>query len=293
MLITLKTNSTMAQIESVGAELRSLKDAFGTEYIWQRDPKYWGKCSPVLFPIVGELREGRTLIGGKEYHIPKHGFCVQAEFQVVSKSDTKAVFTYTYNEETLKVYPYKFSLTLSYELTPAGISICYSVRNLDDKPIDYCLGAHPAFNIPVDGIGGFEDYTLTFNKPETAKCPVFDFDNKQFNVDNRATYLDNETTLPLKYGYFDNDAIFFDAPASDHVKLTSVKTGRGVDVGFPGFDFVAFWTPIKKEAPFLCIEPWCGVAVCSDEGDEFKKKRGVKHLEVDEQRDITLTIQPI
>lgn len=293
MLTTLKTGSTIAQIESLGAELQSLRDAFDTEYIWQRDPKYWGKCSPVLFPIVGELREGRTTIQGVEYHIPKHGFCRDAEFKVTYSSDDKAVFNYSYNEETLKVYPYKFNLSLTYELLPDRLNIRYTVLNLDEKPMDYFLGAHPAFNVPVDGNGAFEEHTLTFSRPEVARCPVFDFEKAQFNMDNRVTYLDNETTLPLKYSYFDNDAIFFDAPVSDSVRLTSVKTGRGVEVQFGDFDFIAFWTPIKKEAPFLCIEPWCGVAVCSDEGDEFEKKRGVKHLEVGGQHSYSLSIIPV
>jgi len=293
MLITLKTGSNMAQIESKGAELRSLQDAFGTEYIWQRDPAYWGKSSPVLFPIVGELRQGRATFHGEEYAISKHGFCREAEFKVSYAAEDKAVFTYSYNEETLKHYPYKFSLSLTYELKPDRLDIRYTVVNLDDKPIDYCLGAHPAFNVPVDGVGSFEDYALTFSRPETARCPVFDFENACFNMENRVTYLDNAATLPLKYSYFDNDALFFDAPASDSVRLASVKTGRGVEVRFGDFDFVAFWTPIKKEAPFLCIEPWCGVAVCSDEGDEFEKKRGVKHLEVNEEHHYMLSILPL
>lgn len=293
MLITLKTGSNMAQIESRGAELRSLRDAFNTEYIWQRDPKYWGKSSPVLFPVVGELREGRTTFHGKEYHLPKHGFCRDAEFKVTYQSESMAIFNYTYNEETLKAYPYIFSLSLSYELKPEGLTIRYTVMNMDDQPIDFCLGAHPAFNVPVDGNGGFEDCALTFNMPETAGCPVFDFEKKQFDMDNRVTYLNNETTLRLKYSYFDNDAIFFDTPRSDRVRLASVKTGRGVEVQFGGFDYVAFWTPIGLEAPFLCIEPWCGVAVCSDEGDEFERKRGVKHLEIGEQKSFQLTILPL
>lgn len=293
MLITLKTGSNMAQIESRGAELRSLRDAFNTEYIWQRDAQYWGKSSPVLFPIVGELREGRTTFHGEEYHLSKHGFCREAEFKVTYQSESMAVFNYTYNEETLKAYPYKFSLSLAYELKPEGLTIRYTVMNLDDRPIDFCLGAHPAFNVPVDGVGGFEDYALTFSQPETAGCPVFDFEKKQFNMDNRAAYLNNETTLPLKYSYFDHDALFFDAPKSDRVKLASVKTGRGVEVEFGDFDFIAFWTPIGLNAPFLCIEPWCGVAVCSDEGDEFEKKRGVKHLEVGEQKSFQMTILPL
>ncbi len=293
MVITLKTGSNIAQIDSVGAELISLKDALGTEYIWQKDPKYWAKSSPFLFPIVGNLHNDKTIIEGKEYHIAKHGFCRTADFKVVFQSDTKAIFSYSFNEETLAQYPYKFAVSLAYELEPSQLSIRYTVMNLDDKPIDYFLGAHPAFNVPIDGNGSFEDYCLTFNKPETARCPIYDLEKSQFDTGHRVTYLDNESRLMLKYSYFDNDAIVFDTLKSDRVTLSSIKTGRGVEVQFGDFDYVAFWTPIKKDAPFLCIEPWCGMGACSDEGDQFTEKRGVKHLEKEEQHQYTLTIIPM
>lgn len=293
MIVTLKNKSAMAKIDSKGAELVSFQDVFGTEYMWQKDPKYWAKTSPVLFPIVGNLREDTTIIGGKEYHMSKHGFCRTAEFKVMYQSDEKAIFTYTYNDETLSMYPYKFSLTLTYTLSGAELQIQYTVMNLDDKAIDYTFGAHPGFNVPVDGNGDFEDYCLEFDQVETAGCPVYDFDQNEINMANRVDFTNGTNKMMLKYSHFDNDAIMFDQPQSSKVKLYSIKTGRGVEMDFGDFDFIAFWTPIKMEAPFLCIEPWCGMAVCSDEGDEFAKKRGCKHLEKDAQHDYKLKIMPL
>ncbi len=293
MIIELKSRSAIAKIETKGAELISLQDVFGVEYMWQKDAKYWNRSSPILFPIVGNLRNNKTIIDGKEYSIPKHGFCRDAEFKVMYQSDTKVILNYCYNEGTLEVYPYKFNLTLTYSLIDGQIEIRYTVLNLDNKAIDYCLGAHPAFNAPLQGDSGFEDYILELNKNESGGCPVYDCDKLEFNINNRVDYLDNSNKLMLKYSYFDNDAILFDKIVSSNVKLQNIKSGRGVEVKFDGFDYIAFWTPTKMDAPFLCIEPWIGMAVCNDEDDNFISKRGVKHLEIDEQHSYKLTIIPM
>mgnify|MGYP005787690127 CR=1 FL=1 len=292
LVLTLKNDRFTASVTSVGAELLSLKNRDGLEYMWQKDPKYWGKTSPVLFPIVGNLRNDKVTFHGTEYGMAKHGLCRAAEFTVESHSDTDAVFSLCSSEETLAHYPYQFKLTLAYHLSETGISITYTVENIDNQPIDFCFGAHPGFNVPLEGVGTFSDYRLEFNADEPDGCPVFDFENNQINMDKRVDFMKGSRTLPLDYSYFDEDALVFDKVHSDRVRLVSDKTERGVEVRFADFDFVAFWTPIKMDAPFLCIEPWCGMAVCSDEGDTFEEKRGVKHLETGASRSFVMEILP-
>lgn len=292
MIVTLKNNEFTAKIDSKGAELLSLKDQKDIEYMWQKDPAYWGKTSPVLFPIVGNLREDKTMIDGREYQMAKHGFCRGAEFTVEEQTESQALFTYSENDETLKAYPYRFRLCLQYCLDEKGITIRYIIKNPSDQAMDFTFGAHPGFNVPLDGEGGFEDYSLEFSNPEPTPCPVFDFEKNQFDMDHRIDYLKGGNTLRLSYDYFDNDAIVFDNPVSNSVRLVSGKTRRGVEVGFGDFDFIAFWTPIKAKAPFLCIEPWCGMAACSDEDNEFSHKRGIKHLNGHEAKEFVLTIHP-
>ena len=292
MTVTLKNGALTARIASKGAELLSLVKN-ETEYMWQKDPAFWGKTSPVLFPIVGNLRNDQVTFGGKSYSMAKHGLCRAVEFTVESVSDTDAAFSYSYNEETLTHYPYRFKLILSYHLSETGISIIYTVENLDDKSIDYCFGAHPGFNVPLEKGGAFEDYCIEFSEKEPDGCPVFDFENNQINMENRVDFMKGSKKLMLRYNYFDNDALVFDKVRSDSVKLYSTKNGGGVEVAFGDFDFVAFWTPIKMNAPFLCIEPWCGMAVCSDEGDTFEEKRGVKHLEIGRKQSYHMTICPL
>lgn len=292
MVIELKADSSIARVETVGAELISLVDVFGQEYMWQKNADYWASCSPLLFPIAGNLRGNKTIINGKEYEMPKHGLCRSREFKVVYKSDCKVILNTTFDQETLKQYPYKFSITLSYSLTGGQISIDYTVMNLDEGDMQYCIGAHPAFNIPI-GEGEFTDYSITFNKNESCKAVVYDLDKLHFDVERRVDFLKGSNTIPLQYDYFDNDAIVFEKINSNIVTLASRKTGRGVEVSYNGFDSIAFWTPIKKNAPFLCIEPWNGMGVRSNESDQFSEKFGLKTLKKDEQHSYSITIIPV
>lgn len=293
MVITLQTSAATAKIDTHGAELISFQDASGTEYIWQKDKRYWGKSSPLLFPIVGGLRNNKTTIEGQEYTISKHGFARDTEFTVVQQSGDTATFAMTHSDATLQLYPYRFRLSLTYTLTGDTLSLRYAVANPDDKPIDFFLGAHPAFNVPIDGEGSFEDYCLEFEKPETAGCPKYSLEHLHFDVANRIDWTQGTNRMMLQYSQFDNDAILFDQPASRKVKLYSVKTGRGVRVDFADFSSIAFWTPIGLQAPFLCIEPWNGMGFCSDEDDEFAHKRGIQHLNPGEQKEFELTIAPL
>ena len=292
MVVTLKTGSSMAKVDTKGAELVSLQDVFGTEYIWQKDPKFWARSSPLLFPIVGGLRDGKTTIQGREYAIPGHGFLRDAEFRLTYQAEDTAVFTTSATEETLAIYPYPFSLSLAYKLSETGISVRYTVLNMGEGPMDFLIGAHPAFNTPVGG-GAFEDCYLEFDAPEPDGCPRFDLEKGQFNMDMRIDYTGGGNRVDLKYRHFDHDALWFDQPHSHVVRLKSAKTGRGVEVDFETFDTVAFWTPIGKEAPFLCIEPWNGMAPCSDEGNEYEKKRCVRHLDGNGQAEFRMKITMI
>ncbi|WMJ23094.1 aldose 1-epimerase family protein [Paludicola sp. MB14-C6] len=293
MVIELKSNSAIAHIDTKGAELVSLQDVFGVEYMWQKDAKYWNRSSPVLFPVVGNLRNNKTIIEGKEYEIPKHGFCRDAEFKVMFQSETKVILNYSYNEETLAVYPYKFSLSLTYSLDGGQLEIGYTVLNLGETDMDYCLGAHPAFNVPLTENETFEDYCLEFNKEEPVGYAVYDCEKLEINPAHRVDLLKGNKKIMLKNNYFDDDAIIFDEVQSDSVKLYSIKSGRGVEVHFKDFEAIAFWTPTKLNAPFLCIEPWNGMAVRSDEDNQYTSKKGIQHLKVNEQHNFKLTIIPM
>lgn len=291
MVIYLKNASMTAEIDTLGAEIHSLKDASGKEYIWQRDPAAWEKCSPLLFPAIGNSRNGKTIFEGQWYEMPKHGFCSDAEFQAVQHSDISATFTLTDSEATKSMYPYAFSLSLTYTLTEDGIFMDYLVKNQDNRAICYLLGAHPGFVCPLEENEKFEDYQLEFDCIENMTSMVYDAENRQFNRENRLPLMNNTNTLPISYPMFDNDAIYFDELKSRKVSIVHPGTRKGVEVDFSGFSSVAFWTPCHTQAPFLCVEPWNGSAICSDEDDEFIHKHDVQILNEGESREYHLGIR--
>lgn len=284
MIIALSTPKMSAAIDTVGAQLISMKDENQKEYMWQRDPKYWSSCSPLLFPAIGNSRNGKTMIDGCWYDLPKHGFCRDKEFKITSQTASSVTLQVQDDDQTRQMYPYAFCLSLTYTLSKDELSVSYKVENRDSRPIAYCLGAHPGFQCPLSEEEAFEDYILEFEKEETADRIVYDLNKLQFDRGNMKRTLDKSRILGLKYSMFQQDAIYFEELNSRKVSLLNPKTGTGVEVSFPGFSSVAFWTPMNCRAPFLCIEPWNGSAVCSDEDDDFWHKNHVQTLTVSESR---------
>lgn len=291
MIVTLKNKGFTAQVDTMGAQLVSLKDSAGKEYIWQRDPAYWQNCSPLLFPTVGNCRNGKTQIEGSWYELPKHGFCKITDFSVEQHSEDQAVFTIRDSGATRTMYPYAFRLSLTYTLQDTGLHMDYEVENMDSKAICYQIGAHPGFNCPLDSSERFEDYILEFEKKETAQSMVYDASHLQFDVNHRKPMLNHSNTLPLSYELFVDDAIFFDELASRKVAIKNPTTGKGVEVDFRDFETVAFWTAMPSKGPFLCVEPWNGSAIRSDEDDELKNRHFIQTLTVGEKRGYHLGIR--
>ncbi len=284
MLITIHDEKTSAVIDTLGAQLISLKDETGKEYIWQRDPAIWAKCSPLLFPAVGGSRNGKTMFGQTWYEMPKHGFASNMEFTLVSRDETSALFRLTENERTKAHYPFAFVLELSYGLKDGVLSMDYTVSNPQEAELPYCIGAHPGFICPMEEGASFEDYELVFSEKETTKSMVHDGSHAQFDVNKHLLFLNDENRIPLTYEMFSQDAVYFDELKSRSVSLIHKESKKGVQVDFPGFETVAFWTPDGKRAPFLCIEPWNGSAIRSDENDEFLSKHHLQVLKAGESR---------
>lgn len=290
MIITIKNNTLTAKIDTLGAQLISLKDD-AREYIWQRNPAHWQNCSPLLFPTVGNCRNGKTMWEGEWYEIPKHGFCKTSEFSVIQDREDCAAFTLSDSAETLKMYPYRFKLTLTYTLQEDGLFMDYQVENTDSKTICYHLGSHPGFNCPMETGESFSDYVLEFEKEETAASIVYDIPNLQFDVNMRKPLLNQTRILPLTYELFADDAIFFDDIASRKVAIKNPATGKGVEVDYRDFETVAFWTSMPSEGPFLCVEPWNGSAIRSDEDDIFTNRHYLQSLKQGELKKYHLGIR--
>ena len=279
MIVTLTNHTLTAQIDSIGAQLISLRNASGTEYIWQRDPAHWKSCSPLLFPTVGNCRDGKYTLNGQTYRIPKHGFCRNADFAVSVLSDQEASFTLTDSPETRASYPFAFQLKLTYTLAEDSIQILYTVINPGTEPMYYQLGAHPGFNCPLQSGERFEDYILEFEQEETAGYHSYDLTRMEFDMNSYTQILDHASIISLTHELFANDAIFFTDLRSKKVALKNPATGRGVEVSYPDFATVAFWTAAATKAPFLCVEPWNGSAIRSDEDDNFLNRHFLQEVD--------------
>ena len=265
----IKNDQLTLEISSLGAELQSIKDANGNEYLWDGDEQYWNRHSPILFPIVGALKDGHYFYNEKEYHLSRHGFARDQVFEVAECSSDRVVFSFKSNDETLKIYPFQFELKIIYTLIKDKLSIQYQIINLSNSEMLYSIGAHPAFAMD----GNIEDYSLEFDNNKTLESHQLENDN--FNGEIIQIPL-SENRLALNYQLFENDAIVLKNYTTTSLVLLKNSQPK-IKVDFQDFPFLGIWT--KNNAPFICIEPWLGVADHVKTSGNLKDKEGIKILE--------------
>lgn len=263
------------KISTTGAELQSIirKDN-QLEYLWSGDPAFWGKKSPVLFPIVGGLKDNTYRYKGQSYQLGRHGFAREMEFEVTEQTATSVVLNIEDNDLTRLKYPFPFSLNIRYSIQDAMLTIGYEVQNTGDNTMYFSIGAHPAFKIPLVNGTTFEDYSLHFSEPETAQLWLL---SPAGIVNNDPTpYFDHTTTLPLQKSLFYKDALVFKHLASTAISIRSDKTPHGLTVHFPGFPYMGIWN--ARDADFVCIEPWYGIADHENATGKLEEKEGIMAL---------------
>ena len=267
MIVTISNATLSATINTLGAELISLVKN-NKNYIWNIDETYWNKTSPVLFPIVGRLKKDSYVFNGKSYHLPRHGFARNMEFSFDKRSDSQVIFELNETEETKTVYPFDFKLLMAYTLMDNELVIEYFVRNQSEEVLPFSIGAHPAFAIE----GNFENYSLQFNKEDVFETNHLE--NESFNGTTTLVETENNT-IALNYALFEKDALVFKHLKSNEVVLKH-KNKNILKVNFDHFPYLGIWT--KQNAPFLCIEPWCGLADATNHNENLEDKEGVNHL---------------
>ena len=275
MQIEIKSNGRTAKLNTMGAELVSLKNNDQLEHLWQGDATYWASHSPVLFPCVGKSRDDMAIIYGEKCEMPRHGFPRKMEFELISQSADSAVFSLKANENTRKMYPLNFDLQIKYTLKNDTIEVCYIVHNLDEKEMYFGIGAHPGFNCPLVEGEAFEDYILEFEQEETAD--IAEIIPNGLRTGNRIPYLKNQSVLPLKHSLFDKDVLIFDDLKSCAVSMKSKVSGKGVRLNFPDFPHLGLWSNFG-ETPFVCIEPWIGLPSTVDSDYTLESKTGILKL---------------
>ncbi|PBI94462.1 Aldose 1-epimerase [Flavobacterium sp. ACN2] len=269
MTTTISNSILKASIKHAGAELFSLKDNQENEYIWEGNPDFWGKHSPVLFPIVGTLKNNTYTISEKEYHLPRHGFARDMDFELIEKTENKAVFSLQSSEETLQKYPFEFELQLIYTLNENALELEYKVINKGKEKMPFSIGAHPAIALP----NHFEDYALQFEKEESLKYYLLENDL----ISSKTKILETKDNLvPLNYELFSNDALIFKTLESK--SLTILNNSKPyIKVDYKDFPSLGIWT--KEDAPFICIEPWLGYSDTDENTGDLYQKEGILTLE--------------
>ncbi len=288
-MIVLKSGNTSAKISAVGAELKSFQVG-EKEYMWNSDPAFWGKSFPILFPNIGFLKNNKTVINGAEYSLGKHGFARDSQFELACCGDSRAVFVLKSSETTLKQYPFKFLLEITYTLSRGRLAVKYKITNQSDAPMPYCFGLHPAFACPAAYEKGakYDDCKLIFQKPETLDSPLIASDGTM-DVFNRVKIMSGENELVLNHKLFSKDALTFEKINSEYVILSSPH--NSIKISFFGFESFGLWAPVG--APFICVEPWCGMNDRSDELGIFEQKFGVQTLLPKNSKTYTLELQPM
>lgn len=276
--IELKNKFLSIKINLKGAELSSFynkKD--GIEHVWQADANIWARHAPILFPIVGKVKNDEYYVGDKKYKLTQHGFARDSIFELDKKTDTKAVFKLIYNKKSLDIYPFKFCLYVEYILKNYELHIKYTVENLDKKNIYFSLGAHPAFNIPFYKKDNFDDYYLEFDTKEKADRLLLS-KNGLRNEKIEKNYINNSKILELKYSIFDDDALIFEKLNSNSISIKSKKHKSYISIGINDAPLLGIWTMPKKNAPYICIEPWHGITDSEKSTGIYNDKKAINSL---------------
>lgn len=268
MITKIGDGKLFVEINSKGAELWRIYDSKGNDFLWNGDKAFWGRRAPTLFPICGGMIGDGYLYNGKEYSMPKHGFCRDAEFALETVEENRAVYLITDNEERKALYPFLFEFRIEYTVVDGALQVGYRINNRGENAMHFSVGSHEAYACPE----GIEGYCIEFEKPERLESLVI-----AENLVQNATSLigENVTVLPMDYKYFEVDALCFQNLRSRRISL--VGQGRRIDVEFDGFEYVLLWT--KPNAPFLCIELNCGIDDYVGSDRHIEHKRGNVTLE--------------
>lgn len=289
-MLKLENDQLLVEVAAQGAELQKIyhkKEKF--DYLWDGNPDFWGSHAPNLFPIIGRLNEYKYNKDGQTYELPQHGFAKDFEFEVAESYAAKAVFVLKSNEETQAMYPYDFTLTITYSLEGPELKVAYKVKNHSAETMPFSIGGHPAFNIPMNGEGTYDDYTLTIDPKK--EVSYFESDPVPYRSGDKKPFKDMENgILKMNHETFRDGLIIIDEPNLETVTLASPNNKHGVTVDVSEFPYLCLWTKEQMDAPFICIEPFYGLPDVIGEVGTLEEKEGIILLEAEEQKDVAFTI---
>lgn len=265
----LENKNFKINVQPLGAELRGIYDKkLGKELMWSGNPNWWGRVSPVLFPIVGDMHNQKYSYKNKSYSMPSHGFLRDSPFQLESQTEKSLWFVFESNKETLRMYPFNFKVRIGYYLDQSTVKVMWHVLSTDDKEMLFSIGAHPAF----------------LAQPQDTISFVSRGKSKRYILDEKGTqegYLEPIETLHIEGSLFKNDAIIYDNMDA----LTLHTKDRNLHISFKNFEYVGIWSKYvdKVMAPFVCIEPWMGIDDFEGSDGSLENKLGIQKLKAHEE----------
>jgi galactose mutarotase-like enzyme len=269
----MKNEFLRIEIADKGAELTSIKNQLtGFEYLWQADAAVWGRHAPILFPIVGKVKDNMLLCNGQPYPMGQHGFARDQVFQKISETNNEVWYALTANQHTKAIYPYNFTLRLGYRLEKNTLTCSYDVRNDDVAPLYFSIGAHPGFNLPT---GKLSDYRIEFAEAETEHRQLLS--GGLFNGTTKPVFS-TPNSITLNAALFDDDAIVLKKLNSTRLVLTHQNGSFNIQLDFDGFPYMGIWTQ-KGNEQYICLEPWCGHADSIDGHTNISEKEGIVKLQ--------------
>ena len=276
-IYTLENDILKLEISSIGAELQKIYSKKNNKnYMWHGDESYWKRHSPILFPHIGKLLDDEAIINNKLIKSAQHGFLRNTEFEILSIKEDTISFIKKSDSNTLEKYPYNFNFIITYRLINNEIKCYWEIKNTDNKPIYFSVGAHPAFNIPINKDVSLNDYYLEFDFRDAPNIETFTLKGPYVNEIKKIT-LDKK--LYLKPSLFKNDALIYNGIDAITIKN---NVDYEIKVKFKNFPYVGIWSKYYDDnsiAPFICIEPWYGIADTVNSKKIFEKKLGINLLE--------------
>ena len=270
-MIELKNEALTIKVAELGAELQSVKDSKGKEFLWQAGPE-WPRHSPILFPIVCSVNDDTYVVDDREYHLPRHGFARDTKFTVVALTDEKVTLALHDDEETLKVYPFHFNLAVTYRLEGNRVHVIWHVENTDQCEIHFQIGGHPAFNMPGGKLEGM--IKLDNEEPMDVLKSYADGSHDMVEIPLEA----DMGIMEICNSFFRNDSVKIHKSQTHRAMLMDTNGEPAVTVDYKT-PVCAFWSPYGKQAPFVCIEPWYGIGDPRGWKGEFKDKPLMNHLQ--------------
>ena len=289
-MVELSNQYLTVNLHPKGAEIISIVgNQDHINYMWKRDACQWANSAPILFPIVGAIKNDTCRIDGKEYHMTQHGFARHNEFEIKNQSQTEVTFTLVSNDEIIKQYPFLFELNVTYKLVENTLTCFINVKNKDHQTIYFQVGGHPAFACPFMENESSNDYYVEFAEYETRNQKVIDVAKRGMSH-VQLPFFDHEKRFFVRQQLFNNDAIVIKDFKSENISIKSLNHQKSIVFHMQGFDHVGLWTA-KQVGGLLAIEPWIGHADYVDFDGEFKEKESCVALDTDKEFNVQFAVE--